>query len=105
MTIKSTRIKAHQDGNKLPGGQVLSDAALWNIKNMDSIANDYLLDTRQPQTRDKAEHHVDAQAVSICIKGTRITGRYEDTIRQHIDGSYLRPYLSDKHKWTNLTWL
>ena len=103
MIIKSTWVKAHQDENKL-SGQVLSDAALRNI-NVDSIANDYLLDTRQPQTRDKAEHHVDAQAVSICIKGTRITGRYEDTIRQHIDGSYLRPYLSDKHKWTNLTWL
>ena len=70
---------------------------------MDSIVNEYLLDTRQPQTLEKAEH-VDAQAVSICIQGKRITGRYEDAIREHIDGSYLRHYLSDKHKWTDLTW-
>jgi hypothetical protein len=40
----------------------------------------------------------------ICIQGTRITGQYEDAIREHIDGSYLRHYLSDKHKWTDLTW-
>jgi hypothetical protein len=101
MTIKSTWVKAHQDKNKLPS-QVLSDAELRNI-NVDSIADEYLVDTCQPQTRDKAEH-VDAQAVSICIQGTRITGRYEDAVREHIDGSYLCHYLSDKHKWTDLTW-
>ena len=28
----------------------------------------------------------------------------EDAIREHIDGSYLRHYLSAKHKWTDLTW-
>ena len=67
MTIKSTRVKAHQDENKLPS-QVLSDAALQNI-NVNSIANHYLLDTCQPQPRDKAEH-VDAQAVSICYQAT-----------------------------------
>jgi hypothetical protein len=82
MTIKSTWVKAHQDEKKLPG-QVLSDAALRNI-DVDSIANDYLLDTRQPQTRDNAAH-VDAQAISISIQGTRIMDRYEDAIREHID--------------------
>ena len=71
MTIKSTWVKAHQDEKKIPG-QKLSDAALRNIK-VDSIANDYLLDTCQPQTLENAEH-VDAQAISICIQGTRITG-------------------------------
>jgi hypothetical protein len=101
MIIKSTWVKAHQDENKL-SGQVLSDAALWNI-NVDGITNESLLDTRQPQTRDNAEH-LDAEAISICIQGTRITGRYEDAIRKHIDGSYLRYYLSAKHKWTDLTW-
>jgi hypothetical protein len=100
MTIKSKWVKAHQDEDKL-SGQVLSDAALQNI-NVDSTANDYLLDTRQPQTQDNAAR-VDAQAVSISIQGTRITGRYEDAIREHIDGSYLR-HLSDKHKWTDSTW-
>jgi hypothetical protein len=40
------QVKAHQDENKLPG-PVLSDVALRNI-DVDSIANDYLLDTRQP---------------------------------------------------------
>ena len=101
MTIKSTWVKAHQDEDKLQG-QVLSDAALRNI-DVDNIANDCLLDTRQPQNQDNAVH-VDAQAISISIKGTRITGRYEDAIRKHIDGSYLRHYLSDKHKWTDSTW-
>ena len=48
ITIKSTWVKAHQDEDKLPG-QVLSDSALRNI-DVDSIANDYLLDARQPQT-------------------------------------------------------
>jgi hypothetical protein len=75
---------------------------LRNI-DVDSIANDYLLDTRQPQTRDNAAH-VDAQAISISIQGTRITGRYEYAIREHIDGSYLRHYLSAKHNWTDSTW-
>ena len=92
MTIKSTWVKAHQDEKKIPG-QKLSDAALRNIK-VDSIANDYLLDTCQPQTLENAEH-VDAQAISICIQGTRITGRYEDAIHESIDGSYLRHYLRD----------
>jgi hypothetical protein len=101
MTIKSTWVKAHQDEDKLQG-QVLSDAALRNI-DVDNIANDCLLDTRQPQNQDNAVH-VDAQAISISIQGTRITGRYEDAIRKHIDGSYLRHYLSDKHKWTDSTW-
>ena len=52
-------------------------------------ANDYLLKTSQPQTQDNAVH-VDAQAISISIQGTRIMGRYKDAIREHIDGSYLR---------------
>ena len=46
MTFKSTWVKAYQDEDQLPG-QVLPDAALRNI-DVDSIANDYLLDTRQP---------------------------------------------------------
>ena len=86
---------------KIPG-QVLSDAALRNIK-VDSIAEDYLPDTCQPQTSENAEH-VDAQAISICIQGTRITGQYEDAIRESIDGSYLCHYLSVKHKWSDSTW-
>jgi hypothetical protein len=57
MTIKSTWVKTHQDEDQLPG-QVLSDAALRNI-DVDSITNDYLLDTCQPQTQDNAAH-VDA---------------------------------------------
>jgi hypothetical protein len=75
---------------------------LRNI-DVDSIANDYLLDPRQHQTRNNAAH-VDAQAISISIQGTRTTGRYEDAIREHIDGYYLRHYLSAKHKWTDSTW-
>jgi hypothetical protein len=75
---------------------------LRNI-DVDSIANDYLPDNRQPLTQDNAAH-VDAQAISISIQGTRITGQYEDAIREHIDGSYLRHYLSDKRKWTDSTW-
>ena len=70
---------------------------------MDSIAEDYLLDPRQPQTSDNAAH-VDAQAISICIQGTRVIGRYEDAIRESIDGSYLRQYLSAKHDWSDSTW-
>jgi len=80
MTIKSTWVKAHQDEDKLQG-QVLSNAALRNI-DVDNIANDCLLDTRQPQTQDNAAH-VDAQAISISIQGIRITGRYEDAIRAY----------------------
>jgi hypothetical protein len=101
ITIKSTWVQAHQDKKKLPG-QILSDAALRNIK-MDSIAEDYLLDPRQPQTSENAAH-VDAQAISIRIQGTRVTGRYEDAIRESIDGSYLRHYLSVKHNWSDSMW-
>ena len=101
MNLKRTWVKAHQDDYKTPYRE-LSDAAKRNIR-VDHIANDYLLDTRRHQTLGKAEH-VDAQAISICIQGTRITGRYEDAIRQYIDGSYLRHYLSDKHKLTDSTW-
>ena len=56
MTIKSTWVKAHQDEKKLPG-QILSDAALRNLK-ADSIAEDYLLDPRQPQISENVEHVV-----------------------------------------------
>jgi hypothetical protein len=101
MTIKSTWVQAHQDEKKLPG-QILSDAALRNIK-VDSIAEAYLLDPCQTQTYKNAEH-VDAQAISICIQGTRVTGRYEDAIRKSINGSYLRHYLSIKHNWSDSTW-
>jgi hypothetical protein len=73
-TFKSTWVEAHHDDDKLPG-QVVSDAALRNIA-VDSLANDYLLATEQSQTRDNTAH-VDAQAVSISIQGTRITGRYD----------------------------
>ena len=66
-------------------------------------SGNYLLDSRQPQTSDNAAH-VDAQAISICIQGTRVTGRYEDAIRESIDGSYLRQYLSDKHALSDSTW-
>jgi hypothetical protein len=43
----------------------------------------------------------------VAIQGTRITGRYEDAIRESIDGSYLRHYLSVKHKWSDstLSWI
>ena len=54
MTIKSIWVQAHQDEKKIPG-QILSDAALRSIK-VDSIAEDYLLDPRQPQTSDNAAH-------------------------------------------------
>ena len=78
--------------------------SLRNVKvDSPANANDYLLETGQPQTKDNAAH-VDAQAISISIQGTRITGRYEDAIREHTDGSYLRHYLSVKHKWTDSTW-
>ena len=30
--------------------------------------------------------------------------RYEEAIREHIDGSYLRHDLSEKHDWTDSTW-
>jgi hypothetical protein len=63
---------------------------------VDSIAEDCLLDPHQPQTSNNAAH-ADAQAISICIQGTRVTGRYEDAICESIDGSYLREYLSAKH--------
>jgi hypothetical protein len=102
MTIKSTWVQAHQDEKKLPG-QILSDAALRNIE-VDSIAEDYLLDPRQPQTSDNAAHVGGAQAISICIQGTRVTGRYEDAIRESIEGSYLRQYLSAKHDWSDSMW-
>jgi hypothetical protein len=49
MTIKITWVKAHQDDDQLPD-QVLSDAALRNI-DVDSLANDYLLDTPTPDPR------------------------------------------------------
>jgi hypothetical protein len=101
MIIKSTRVQAHQDEKKIPG-QILSDAALRNIK-VDSITEDYLLDRRQPQTSVNAAH-VDAQAISICIQGTRVTGRYKDAIRESIDGSYLREDLSAKHDWPDSMW-
>jgi len=101
MNIKRTWVQAHQDEKKIPG-QIISDAALRNIK-VDSIAEDYLLNPRQPQTSDNAAH-VDAQAISICIQGIRVTGRYKDAIRESIDGSYLREYLSAKHAWSNSMW-
>jgi hypothetical protein len=56
MNIKSAWVKAHQDEKKLPG-QILSDAALRNLK-ADSIAEDYLLDPRQPQISENVEHVV-----------------------------------------------
>ena len=37
---------------------------------------------------------MDAQAISISIQGTRITGRYEDVIREHINGAYLANILA-----------
>ena len=78
--------------------------SLRNVKvDSPANANDYLLETGQPQTKDNAAH-VDAQAISISIQRTRIMGRYEDAIREHIDGSYLRHYLSDKQTWTDSTW-
>ena len=61
MTIKSTWVKAHQDEKKLPG-QVLPEAALGNIK-VDSIAEDYLLDSRQPQTSENSEHVIIIQEI------------------------------------------
>ena len=42
--------------------------------------------------------------ISSTPVNPRPTGRYEDAIREHIDGSYLRHYLSVKHKWTDSTW-
>ena len=100
MTFKSTWVKAHQDDDKLPG-QILFDAALRNIR-VDHIATAYL-ESGASQTRDNAAY-IDAQAISITIQGTRITGRDEEVIREHIDGSYLRHYVSNKHNWTDSAW-
>ena len=91
MTFKSTWVKAHQDDYKLPG-QVLSDAALRNTR-VDHTAIAYL-ESGASQNRNNAAH-VDAQAISISIQGTRITGRYEEVIREpnernlYLDSCYL----------------
>jgi hypothetical protein len=90
MTIKSTWVKAYQDEKRYQVKYSPTLLCRISIK-VDSIANDYLLDTCQPQTLENAVH-VDAQAISICIQGTRITGQYKDAICESIDGSYLRHY-------------
>ena len=48
MTFKSNGVGVHQDDDQLPG-QVLSDAALGNIR-VDNIATDYYLENGTSQT-------------------------------------------------------
>ena len=50
-------------------------------------------------------NHVPWQQVSILINGTRYPSQVDAQLRYHINGSYLKQYLQQKHGWSEKVWM
>ena len=99
--IESLWIKGHQDSSKFPAGATQQDVDRNN--KADELATWYREQPKRPQTKETIDH-VPASRVSISVNGRRLVGKIEDTIRFHVNGSYLRTYIQSKTNWSDRTW-
>ena len=99
--IESVWIKGHQDSSRLQIGATRQDVDRNN--KADELATWYREQTKRSQSSENIDH-VPVSRVSISVNGRRLVGKIEDTIRFHVDGSYLRTYIQSKTHWSDRTW-
>lgn len=93
-------VKGHQDDDK--EYDKLSRDAKLNV-DVDHLATrQYELNRQHPPKR-KSEH-LPSQIISLTIQGTRFPGNWDVNLRWSINGSYMKQYLMDKHKWKEQVW-
>ena len=92
-------VKAHQDDDH-PYDE-LSRAARLNV-DADRLATWYRDHKTLPQTR-QSTSHAPGTAVSISIGHTRLTGNFDSSIRQHVNGYQARQYIKDARDWDDAT--
>lgn len=92
-------VKGHQDSIK--SYSALPRVAQMNI-DADFLATRYRL--RGKLQSSENIDHFPAQKISIAINGRRLTSQYDECIRYHINGYYLKQYMQQKWGWTEATW-
>jgi hypothetical protein len=96
--FKHRWIKGHQDSSPK---WTLSLPAKLNIE-ADSHASGYRT-TGSLQSRPSCTHIL-SQQCSIYINHQRLTGKFDECIRYHVNGYHLWQYLQDKKCWSDELW-
>jgi hypothetical protein len=92
-------IKAHQDDDT--PYEDLDRAARLNV-DVDRLATWYRDHPTMPQSR-KSTEHAPGTSVSISIGNTRLTGKYDSTIRHHVNGHQACTYIKTARDWDKAT--
>ena len=95
--FRCTWVKAHQDDDT-PYSQ-LTPMAKLNV-DVDRLATWQRKKHHRQQSKQRIAHFPMTN-VSISIGGERLTGDFNDTIRHHINGTYLRHYYCERKGWTS----
>jgi hypothetical protein len=92
--------EGHQDETR--DYDQLPPTAKLNV-NVDALASDSCWSGKgsrpSPHTMHLSEHRV-----TILVNGTIYPTRIDDQIRYHINGTYLKEFLKEKHGWSESTW-
>ena len=92
-------IKSHQD-EKTPYNELTADAKL-NV-DADALATDF---HKKPNGRPmRSTPHINVTRISLTILKTRYSGNFDDNLRYHITGGYLRSFIQHTHKWSDKVW-
>ena len=97
--VKPQWIRSHQDAKK--DYKDLPPDAQHNVDAI-KLATDF--HKRPWSIPSRTTAHLPTSKVSISINKVRYLGNIDAHLRFHINGSYLRTYLQDKHAWDNSTW-
>ena len=92
-------IKSHQDSRTTY--EHLSADAKLNV-DVDSLATASHMNKRAHPIR--STEHLPSAAISIFIDKTRYYQNIDENMRYHINGSYLKDYLQQRHQWSEYVW-
>ena len=92
-------VKSHQD-SRTPYHK-LTDEAKLNV-DADELATLFHLKPKGKPMR--STPHIPATKISISILKIRYAGNFDDNLRYHINGGYLRGHLQHTNKWTDTVW-
>jgi Reverse transcriptase (RNA-dependent DNA polymerase) len=98
--LRISWIKGHQDEDT--DYEQLSRAAQLNV-DADQLASDYYWAGKGMRPTAKLIH-LKEYLVTVAINGDIYPTRIDEQIRYHINGSYMKEYLKDKHGWSESTW-
>jgi ribonuclease HI len=99
-SLRPTWIKGHQDDDT--AYDKLSMDARLNV-DVDGLASEHFWSGQGTRPTSKIMHLHEHQ-VTIAINGVIYPTRIDEQIRYHINGSYLKDFLQQKHGWSEKLW-